>query len=71
MDKIFPKGIRWSDPSEKTPEWVKGKISIKVSQFVQYLNENASNDWVNINVKKSKKGGIYLELDTWKPTPKN
>lgn len=66
----FPKGIRWVTPHEKAPEFVKGKISIKVSEFVDYIQANQSNDWINFSVKKSKKDTIYLELDTWKPKDK-
>lgn len=67
MDKEFPSGIRFTDPHEKSPKWVLGKISFKVDEFIQYLQEKADNGWVNLILKESQKGVKYFELDTWKP----
>lgn len=64
----FPKGIRWVNPHEKAPDFIKGKLSLKIEEFIPYLQENAQNGWVNLQVKKSQKGIMYLELDTWQPT---
>jgi len=66
-NKIFAEGIIFKKPDEKTPNFVKGKISIKVAEFIAFLEKNKSGEWVNLNVKESKGGKWYLELDTWKP----
>ena len=66
-EKIFVDGMRFEKPNEKAPEWVKGKISIKVSALVPFLQEHQSTKgWVNIDLKKAKSGVLYLELNTWK-----
>lgn len=67
----FVNGLYWKDASEKSPEWVKGKISVKVEEFIEYLKQNQDNGWVNINLLESKeKKQLYFALDTWKPEKK-
>lgn len=68
-EKIFPRGIIFKKPKEGVPEWIKGHLSFKVDEACIFLQENAQNGWVNIDIKKSKeKGTLYLELNTYKPT---
>jgi hypothetical protein len=67
----FVDGLRWSDPHPNAPDFVKGKLSIKVDELIKYLQANQSNGWVNINLKESKGGKMYFELDTWKPEKKD
>lgn len=64
----YVKGIFWNEPSEKAPEWVKGRISFKVKDVIEYLQANENErGYVNVNVKISRNGDTYLELDTWQP----
>lgn len=70
--KTFADGIRFEAPSdvqkEKTP-WIKGKISVKVEEFIGFLRKHeTAGGWVNLDLKKSKGGKLYIELNTWKPT---
>lgn len=69
---IFADGLMWKDPHEKAPAWVKGDISINVSKFKSFLDDNighiSEKGWMKIVMKESKSGSIYFELDTWKPT---
>lgn len=65
--KEFPSGIRFTDPHPKAPSFVLGKVSFKVDEFIQYLQEKADNGWVNLILKESQKGVKYFELNTWKP----
>lgn len=69
QDKVFIDGLIFKLPDENTKEkapWVKGKISVKVSEFIAFLNKYNNNGWVNIDLKKSKeKGTLYLELNRW------
>lgn len=64
-DKTFANGIIFTYPSDKAPEFVIGKISIKKSEFMPFL-ESQTGDWVNLDVKLSKTDKIYCELNTWK-----
>jgi hypothetical protein len=51
--------------NENAPEFVVGKLSVKVDEAIAWLKTNTKNGWVNIDVKKSKGGNFYMELDTW------
>jgi hypothetical protein len=42
-------------------------MSVKVEEFKKYLDENQDNGWVNFEIKKSREGKHYIELNTWKP----
>jgi len=65
-DKTFPKGLIFKVPSDKAPDFVKGTISIKKGEFIDFLNTQEG-DWVNIKLLTSREGKAYSELDTWKP----
>lgn len=68
----FTQGFIFKKPRENAPEFVKGNISIKVDEFVKFLQENVKEDgWINIDLLKSKdKGTLYTTLNDWKPMPK-
>jgi hypothetical protein len=76
MDKktIFADGIIFQDPHEKAPQFIKFELVINPQKFVEFMRANMEyttpKGWMKIVAKESKKGGIYFELDTWKPTPK-
>lgn len=67
-EKIWAKGIRFEKPKAGLPEFIKGKLSFKVDDAIQFLNEHKDErGWVNLDLKKSKeKGTLYLELNTYK-----
>jgi len=65
MDKIFAKGFSFKR-NDNAPEFVVGKLSIKADEAIQFIKENSSNGWVNLDIKKSKEGKFYIELDTFK-----
>lgn len=69
-DKEFPKGILFKTATEKSPDFVKGHISIKVIEFIDYLKLHECKGWVNFDLKKSKGGKLYLDLNDWKPEDK-
>ena len=68
-ENIFADGMRFIRPNEKTPEFIKGRISIKVDQFIEFLKKHQNeNGWVNLNLKKSReRGELYLSLNTFVP----
>tara|TARA_R110000772_G_scaffold182421_1_gene293669 strand:+ start:707 stop:973 length:267 start_codon:yes stop_codon:yes gene_type:complete len=65
-EKVFADGFIFKR-NENAPEFVVGSMSIKVDEAMAFLAQNESKGWVNLNVKKSKGGKYYMELDTWKP----
>lgn len=59
--------MRYTTPHEKAPKWIKGNISVKVDDFIAFAQANQdARGWLNIDIKESKKGGFYLELNEWK-----
>ena len=75
-DKEFPTGLFVNPPRSNAPDFVKGRISIRVADFLEYLNEKDS-EWLRIDIKESFKvdeeTGLkkwYSQVDNWKPQPK-
>ena len=67
-EKIFADGFRFEKPREGSPEFVKGRLSIKAPEAIIFLQKHQNNGgWVNIDLKKSAGGKLYLELNTWQP----
>lgn len=66
-EKIFADGFI-AKRSDKAPDFVTCSLSIKVSEAVTFLQDNARDNWVNLQVKQAKNGKYYVELDTWQPT---
>ncbi len=54
-------------PHANAPDFVKCGISIKIEEFVTYLKTHDNNGWVNLDMKKSREGKLYVSLNEWKP----
>ncbi len=66
-EKNFADGLRFNTPSPKAPEFVKGQISINIEKFIPWAQANADQrGWINLDVKESKGGNIYCELNTFR-----
>lgn len=59
-------GLIIKKPHENAPDFVKGKVSINVEKFIEYLRNNSNNGWVNFDLKESKEGKLYCQLDTYR-----
>jgi len=68
-EKIFADGFSFKR-SEKAPEFVIGRMSMKVDEAVAFIKTHQKNGWVNLNVKQARSGNYYMELDTFEPTGK-
>ena len=66
-DKIFADGFI-AKRHERAPDFVTCNLSIKVGEAITFLHDNEREGWVNLQVKQSKNGKYYVELDTWQPT---
>ena len=64
MDKVFAKGFSFKR-NDNAPDFVVGKLSLKADEAIQFIKENEFKGWVNLDVKKSKDGKYYIELDTF------
>ena len=69
-NKEYPTGLFVSPPRPTAPDFVKGRISIRTQEFLEYLSEKDS-EWVRIDVKESRSKDEdgnpkwYAQVDTW------
>jgi len=64
--KVFADGLVFKKPRVGAPDFVKGAISVKVQEFTTFLKKYDNNGWVNIDLKMSKEGKLYCELNNFK-----
>lgn len=69
QEKIFADGVYFKR-NEKAPEWVVGKLSVKIEQFRGLVQQHQKDGWLNLEIKQAKSGSYYVELDTFEPSPK-
>lgn len=67
-ETVFVDGMILKRPHENAPDFVKLRVSFKVSEIVEFLQANQKEGWVNADIKVSKQGKFYAALDTWQPT---
>jgi hypothetical protein len=65
-EKIFADGFIFKR-NEKAPEFVIGRMSIKVEEAIAFIKQHEDKGWVNLGVKQARSGNYYVELDTFKP----
>ena len=66
-NNIFVDGMFFDKPSAGAPDFIKGKISVKVETLVPFLEEHKNDKgYVNIDLKKSAGGKLYLSLNNFK-----
>lgn len=67
---IFAEGFRIDLPDQNTKDkapWIKSKISVRVDDAIEFLKKYRNDrGFVNIDVKLSKGGSLYMELNSWK-----
>ena len=68
-EKIFADGFSFKR-NENAPEFVVGRLSVKVDEAIAFLKQYENNGWTNLDVKQARSGNFYVELDTFKPTQK-
>ena len=68
-EKEFIDGLIVKPPHEKAPDFVKCSISIKRKDLGNWLR-GKDEDWINVDVKESKGGKWYAEVNNWKPDSK-
>lgn len=65
-EKIFADGFSFKR-SENAPDFVVGRLSLKVDDAISFIKKYEKKGWVNLNVKTARSGNIYVELDTYEP----
>lgn len=66
-EKIFADGFSFKR-SEKAPDFVVGRLSMKADDAVAFIRQHEKGGWVNLNIKTARTGNHYVELDTYEPT---
>lgn len=66
-EKEFVNGLIVKAPNEKAPDFVKCSISIKREELMTFLVSKQPDEWINLDVKVSKGGKWYAEVNNWKP----
>jgi hypothetical protein len=66
MDPEFVDGLIIKAPRQGAPDFVKGSISIKREELLAWLG-GKTDEWINLDIKVSKAGKWYSQVNTWKP----
>lgn len=74
QDPIFADGAFFSRPRDGAPDFIKGNLSIEPAKFVKFLEAQKEHlspkGWLNLDLKESKSGTLYFQVNTWKPLVK-
>ena len=62
----FIDGFFVKEPHANAPDFVKFKISMKREEVIAWL-QGRDDDWINLDVKESRDGKLYAQIDAWKP----
>lgn len=65
-EKEFVDGLFAKAPHPNAPDFVKMKLSIKRADLGNWLR-GKSDEWINLDVKESKGGKLYVSVDNFKP----
>lgn len=67
-ETTFATGFFFERPKEGAPEFVKGRMSIKVEEALALLTQHKNDKgYVNLDLLQSKdKTKLYLTVNTWK-----
>ena len=68
-EAIFLDGVFIERPREGAPDFVKGKLSFNAHKFVPFLKKHMNAEgYINADLKVSRAGKLYIQLNTWKPS---
>ena len=66
-DVEFVDGLMVKKPHSNAPDFVKGSLSIKREDLIKWLQQKQG-EWINIDLKESKKGSWYAQVNDWQPS---
>tara|TARA_R110002012_G_scaffold318913_1_gene538122 strand:- start:51 stop:461 length:411 start_codon:yes stop_codon:yes gene_type:complete len=66
-DANFPNGLIVKPKHQNAPDFVVCDLSFKTDEFIQWLQENDQNGWVNAQLLTSRAGKLYAKLNDWQP----
>jgi len=65
-EKIFANGFI-AKRRDNAPDFVLCDLSVNVESARETFKNHTKNGWLNLQVKRSQGGKIYVEVDTWEP----
>ena len=65
-EKIFADGFSFKR-QENAPDFVIGRVSIKVDDAITFMRKHEKGGWINLNAKYGRSGNPYMELDVYEP----
>ena len=68
-EKIFANGFSFKR-RENAPEFVVGRLSLKVDDAMAFVKDYMKDGWINLNINQARSGNYYVELDTHTPDNK-
>jgi len=70
-EKVFPDGIYYNHPHERSPDFVLGSVNIKPEKLIAWLQQQTPNEYgyVRLSILEGREKP-YLCLDTYKAKPK-
>lgn len=68
-EKIFADGFSFKR-NENAPDFVVGRLSMKVDSALAFMKQHEKGGWVNLNIKTARSGNYYVELDTFEAKAK-
>jgi hypothetical protein len=67
-ERVFADGFSFRKPTGDAPEYVVGRLSLKVDDAMAFVNANKNaNGWINLSIMIGRSGNPYVELDTYEP----
>jgi hypothetical protein len=67
-ERVFAEGFSFRKPNPEAPEYVVGRLSLKVDDAIDFVNKHKNaNGWINLSIMIGRSGNPYLELDTYEP----
>ena len=70
QEKVFADGFSFKR-RDNAPEFVVGRMSIKIDDAIAFMKQKESNGWINLNINQARSGSYYVELDTYTPEAGN
>jgi hypothetical protein len=61
----FVNGLIFKPKHQNAPDFVQGKLSINVKNLREWL-DTQTGEWVNADIKQSKEGKYYIQVDEYK-----
>ena len=66
-DKVFADGVIFKKPHENAPDFVKGSLSLKMKELIEFAKKYHKDGWLNIDLLESRNGKYYAALNTFEP----